>query len=118
MSKKGRYRKFSPDYEPEPWYTDDDVPHDQINITVNEGGGTPLLNDPGNEDMLEPEGDEPMFDSDDPEAPGNEDMLEQYHDEPEDGEPMFDSDVHTDDDDLEEHTGDEHGKIIKYCFEK
>ena len=44
MSKRGRYRKFGPDFEPEPWYTDNnsvsDMDNDEDilmgNITENE----------------------------------------------------------------------------------
>ena len=32
MSKKGRYRKFGPDFEPEPWYTDEE--QNEFDVTV------------------------------------------------------------------------------------
>ena len=34
MSRKGRYRKFGPDFEPEPWYTDNDDSNDNENESI------------------------------------------------------------------------------------
>ena len=37
MSRKGRYRKFGPDFEPEPWYTDNEdneIENERFRVTV------------------------------------------------------------------------------------
>lgn len=66
MSRKGRYKKFGPDFEPEPWYTDgsdnESEPMLNVSITVSSGanGGRQDVDDldPGERDDVLPHPDD------------------------------------------------------------
>ena len=58
MSRKGRPRKFRPDFEPEPWYTDDE--HD-FDITVNVDEVEEDVDDPEDVDYVEEDVDDPQY---------------------------------------------------------